>query len=84
MEDTAPLVDPIIAEGVAVTNRAPTILLPMLHYVETLPVKPILRGLRMICGATQPPLSMMIGFYQLTGAEVVHIYGATETTPLLR
>ncbi len=82
MEDTAPLVDAIIAEGVTVTNGAPAILLPMLHYIETLPVKPNLGRLRIICGATEPPLSMMMGFYQLTGAEVVHVYGATETTPL--
>jgi fatty-acyl-CoA synthase len=33
--------------------------------------------------AGQPPLSMMIGFHELTGAETVHGYGATETTPLV-
>lgn len=82
-EDTAPLTDAIIAEGVTVTNGAPAIFQPMLQYIETLPVKPDFRRLRMLSGATEPPLSMMIGFHELTGAEVIHIYGATETTPLV-
>ncbi|AEB84062.1 long-chain fatty acid--CoA ligase [Alicycliphilus denitrificans] len=82
-EDTAPLTDAMIAEGVTVTNGAPAIFQPMLQYIETLPVKPDFRRLRMLSGATEPPLSMMRGFYELTGAEVVQAYGATETTPLV-
>lgn len=83
MEDTAPLTDAIIKEGVTVINGAPAIFQPMLQYVETLPVKPDFSRLRMLSGATEPPLSMMIGFHEITGAEVVHAYGATETTPLV-
>jgi len=83
MEDTAALTDVIIAEGVTVTNGAPAIFQPMLQYIESLPVKPDFSRLRMLSGATEPPLSMMIGFHELTGAEVVHAYGATETTPLV-
>jgi fatty-acyl-CoA synthase len=82
-EDTKPLTDAIIAEGVTVTNGAPAIFLPMLHYIETLEDKPDLSRLRMMSGATEPPLAMMRGFQELTGAEVVHAYGATETTPLV-
>lgn len=82
-EDTKPLTDAIIAEGVTVTNGAPAIFLPMLHYIETLEDKPDLSRLRMMSGATEPPLTMMRGFHELTGAEIVHAYGATETTPLV-
>lgn len=82
-EDTAPLTDAIIAEGVTVTNGAPAIFQPMLQYIETLAVKPDFSRLRMLSGATEPPISMMIGFHDLTGAEVIHAYGATETTPLV-
>lgn len=82
-EDTKPLTDAIIAEDVTVTNGAPAIFLPMLHYIETLEDKPDLSRLRMMSGATEPPLSMMRGFQELTGAEIVHAYGATETTPLV-
>jgi fatty-acyl-CoA synthase len=82
MEDTAPLVDAITAEGVSVINGVPAIFLPMLRYIETLPNKPNLSRLRLVCGGSEPPVSMMIGFYELTGAEVVHAYGGTETSPL--
>ncbi|WP_298216676.1 long-chain-fatty-acid--CoA ligase [Acidocella sp.] len=82
-EDTGPLVDAIIAEEVTVVNGAPAIFMPMLHYIETLPEKPDFRRLRMLSGATEPPLSMMRGFYELTGAEVIQAYGATETSPLV-
>ena len=81
MEDTAPLVDAIIAEGVSVTNGTSTILSPMLRYIETLPVKADLSRLRILCGGSEPPLSMMIGFHEAAGAEVVHAYGGTETSP---
>ena len=82
-EDTKPLVDAMIAEGVTVTNGAPAIFQPMLQYIETMPVKPDFSNMRMLSGASEPPLSMMIGFYKLTGAEVVHGYGATEATTLV-
>ncbi|CAJ0895725.1 long-chain-fatty-acid--CoA ligase [Ralstonia flatus] len=82
-EDTKPLTDAMIAEGVTVTNGAPAIFQPMLQYIKTMPVKPDFSRMRMLSGATEPPLSMMIGFHELTGAEVVHAYGATETTPLV-
>ena len=82
-EDTAPLTEAIINEGVTVTNGAPAIFQPMLQYIETLATKPNLTRLRMLTGATEPPISMMIGFHDLTGAEVIHAYGATETTPMV-
>lgn len=82
-EDTGPLTEALISEGVTVTNGAPTIFLPMLRYIETLETKPDLGRLRMLSGATEPPLAMMRGFEELTGAETVHAYGATETSPLV-
>lgn len=82
-EDTKPLTDALVAENVTVTNGAPAIFLPMLRYIETMAEKPDFSRLRMLCGATEPPLSMMRGFFDLTGAEVIHAYGATETSPLV-
>jgi len=81
-EDTKPLTDAMIAEGVTIANGAPAIFLPMLQYIETLAVKPDFSRMRMVSGATEPPVSMMRGFHALTGAEVIHAYGATETTPI--
>lgn len=82
-EDTAPLTDALIAEDVTVTNGAPAIFGPMLDYIRTLDEKPDLHRLRMMSGATEPPLTLMTGFRNLTGAEMVQVYGATETTPLV-
>lgn len=82
-QDTAPLTEAMIAEDVSVTNGAPAIFQPMLQYIETLAIKPDFSRLRMLSGATEPPLALMKGFHELTGAEIVHAYGATETTPLV-
>jgi len=82
-EDTSPLVDLMIQENVTVANGAPAIFLPMLHYIENLEKKPDFSRARFLSGATEPPLAMMKGFKEHTGAEIIHAYGATETTPLV-
>jgi fatty-acyl-CoA synthase len=55
----------------------------MLRYAQSLPRAPDLHRLRLICGASEPPLAMMQGFYELTGAEVIHAYGGTESSPVV-
>jgi fatty-acyl-CoA synthase len=83
VDDTASLVAAMVAEAVTVTNGAPALLMAILRCIETLAIKPDLSRLRIFCGASEPALSMVTGFHELTGAEVVHLYGATETTPLV-
>jgi fatty-acyl-CoA synthase len=80
-ENVHVLVDLMIAEKVTVNEGAPAIFMPMLEYIKTLATPPEFRGLRMLCGATEPSLTMMKGFYNLGGAEIIHAYGATETCP---
>ncbi|MFE3189433.1 long-chain-fatty-acid--CoA ligase [Nocardia sp. NPDC059240] len=80
-EDTSVLVEEMIAEQVTIANGAPAIFEPMLAYIAGLDTKPDFRRTRLLSGATEPPLSMMRGFHELTGADIVHGYGATETTP---
>ncbi|MFF0826500.1 long-chain-fatty-acid--CoA ligase [Brevibacillus sp. NPDC003359] len=82
-ENTAPLVDLMIAENVTITGGSPAIFLPMLQYIRTLERKPDLSRARFLSGASEPPVSLMRGFKELTGAEIIHAYGATETTPLV-
>lgn len=82
-ENTQLLVDTMIAENVTVANGAPAIFQPMLDYIKTLAVKPDFSRLRLLSGATEPAKSLMRDFYRLTGADFVHGYGATETTPLI-
>ncbi len=76
------LAEIFIQEGVTASAGAPALLMPMLEYIKKLDKKPDLRGARLLSGATEPPLAMMKAYYELTGAEVVHAYGATETSPL--
>ena len=82
-EDTKPLVDAMIREKVTVANGAPAIFNPMLEYLKTMGTPPDFTGARFMSGATEPSLTLMQGLYELTGAEVVHAYGATETSPLV-
>lgn len=81
-QDTDLLADAMIAENVTVANGAPAIFQPMLDYIETLDVKPDFSRTRLLSGATEPALSLMRGFYDLTGADFIHAYGATETAPM--
>ncbi len=72
-----------VQEKVTVSAGAPAIFMPLLEYIRKLDEKPDLRGVRLLSGATEPPVAMMKGFAELTGAEIIHAYGATETTPLV-
>ncbi len=83
MEDPSSLVELLVQEKVTVTCGAPAIFNPMLRYIEKMEEKPDLRGLRMISGATEPPLALMKGYWELGKAQVIHAYGATETAPLV-
>ena len=76
------LVDLMVSEKVTFNEGAPAIFLPMLEYLRSLPEKAHFENLRMISGATEPPLAMMKGFAEF-GAEIIHAYGATETTPIV-
>lgn len=83
MEDVGSLADLIIEEKVTVTAGVPTILMPMIDYIKEKGGKPDLHGLRILSGATEPPLAMMKEWKEFTGAEIIHAYGATETSPIV-
>lgn len=82
LETAGSLINLLISEKVTATCGAPAIFMPMLEELKKLDPKPDLTGLRMYSGATEPPISMMKGYWEMGKAEVVHAYGATETTPL--
>ncbi|WP_025780276.1 long-chain-fatty-acid--CoA ligase [Brevibacterium sp. VCM10] len=71
-----------VEEKVTLANGAPAIFGPMLQMMKKMPQAPDLSGVRLVSGSSEPPLSMMRGFKEVTGADVIHGYGATETTPL--
>jgi fatty-acyl-CoA synthase len=79
--DVNVLVDAMIAEDVTVANGAPAIFGPMLDHIRSLEAKPDFGRARLLSGSTEPPLALIRGFHDLTGADIIHGYGATETTP---
>ncbi|MFG2089680.1 long-chain-fatty-acid--CoA ligase [Spirillospora sp. NPDC048824] len=82
-EEIGVLARAMVDYEVTVTNGAPAIFAPMLEYLRSLPEPPDLSRARMISGSTEPPLSLIKGYHDLTGASIIHGYGATETTPLV-
>ncbi|MBF0278654.1 MAG: long-chain-fatty-acid--CoA ligase [SAR324 cluster bacterium] len=82
LEDTQSIIELMTDEKMTLTNGSPALFTPFLNHIKQMEEKPDFEGARIICGATEPPLSTMKGWRDLTGAEFIHIYGATETTPI--
>ena len=82
-EEFGAIAQAFVEEKVTLANGAPAIFGPMLQMMKKMPQAPDLSGVRLVSGSSEPPLSMMRGFKELTGADVIHGYGATETTPLV-
>ncbi len=68
----------LVKEKITISNGAPAILMPLLEYIRKIDSKPNFTGVRFISGATEPPIAMMKGYWDLTGAEIIHSYGSTE------
>ena len=69
-------------EGVTVTNGVPAIFTPMFEVLKSKGVTD-LTGLRLLCGGSEPPASLIQNYQETFNAEVVHGYGATETSPIV-
>ncbi len=80
--DTDFLVDALVDEGVTVTSGAPAIFQPMLDRLRERGERPDFSRLRALSGGSEPPVSLMRGLFDETGAEIIQGYGATETSPV--
>lgn len=69
-------------EGVTVTNGVPAIFTPMFDVLKSKGIAD-LTGLRMLCGGSEPPVSLIDGYKETFNAEVIHGWGATETSPIV-
>jgi fatty-acyl-CoA synthase len=83
VDDAKFLIDSMIVEGVTFASGVPSILSPILDYIRTLAVKPSFGRLRLLCGGSEPPLALLVGWHEVTGAEIIQAYGGTETSPLM-
>jgi fatty-acyl-CoA synthase len=80
-ENLGPIIELMQGEGITVTAGAPAIFIPLLNHLQKLHPKPKF-NIKAFSGATEPPLAMMKGLREF-GIEIIHAYGATETTPLV-
>ncbi len=78
LNDLEDLTKILVQENVTISNGAPAILMPLLEHIRKLDSRPDLSAVRFISGASEPPIAMMKGFWDLTGAEIIHSYGSTE------
>ena len=81
--DIAEVAPALVTEQVTLANGAPAIFAPVLEYLKTLDNVPDLSRLRLVSGSTAPALALIKGFKEVAGANVIHAYGASETTPLV-
>jgi fatty-acyl-CoA synthase len=81
--DAESLLEDIEQEGVTVTAGVPTLWLGMLQLLDREPDRFDLSRLRsMLVGGSAAPRSLIAGFRQRHGVQIVHGWGMTETSPL--
>jgi len=68
----------MVQEKVTISAAVPTVLMAMHEIIMKLDEKPDLTGARFLCGGSEPPITLMRGFWDETGGEIVHTYGSTE------
>ena len=74
------VIDLLVQEKVTIGIGATAAWMPIFEQIRKMEQKPDLRNVRFFSGASEPPLAMLKGFYELTGARVYHVSGSTENT----
>jgi len=72
------IIDLMVQEKVTIGLAATAAWMPIYEYIRNMKEKPNLSRVTFCAGASEPPLSMLKGFYELTGAKVYHTSGTTE------
>jgi fatty-acyl-CoA synthase len=83
LKEVEELLQILINEKVTVFNAATSFIMPMLEYIREMDSKPDLSGVRFLCGASEPPITMMKEYKEMTGAEIIHTYGSTEAMAIV-
>jgi fatty-acyl-CoA synthase len=76
LDDVGGLASIIVQEKVSFTGGVPAVLRPLLEHLEEL--RPDLSGARFVCGGSQPPLTLMKGYWEAARVKILHSYGSTE------
>jgi len=83
LEDFGPIIKLMENEKISFVGGATIIFMAMLEYIKKMDKKPDFSGVRLLSGASEPPLAMIKAYNELTGADVHQAWGATETTPFV-
>ncbi len=78
LNDLEELTNIFVQEKVTASAAVPAVFMAMLEFIRKMEQKPDLTGARLICGGSEPPIALMRGFWDETGAEIIHSYGSTE------
>ncbi len=78
LNDLEELTNIFVQEKVTASGAVPAVFMAMLEFIRKMKQKPDLTGARLICGGSEPPIALMRGFWDETGAEIIHSYGSTE------
>jgi fatty-acyl-CoA synthase len=78
MNDLDEIAELMMNEGVTASAGVPAVFSGMLEKIKKMDKKPDLSKARFISGGAAPPISVMKGIYDLTGAKILHSYGSTE------
>ena len=78
LNDLEELTNIFVQEKVTASGAVPAVFMAMLEFIRKMSKKPDLTGARLICGGSEPPIALMRGFWDETGAEIIHSYGSTE------
>ena len=79
-EELGQIIDLMVQEKVTIGIAATSAWMPIYEYIRKMKKKPDLGGVRLFSGASEPPIAMLKGLYELTGAKVYHVSGSTENT----
>ncbi|MFX1312055.1 MAG: long-chain-fatty-acid--CoA ligase [Promethearchaeota archaeon] len=78
LNDIDELTKIMIQEKVSLTGGVPAVFMAMLEVIKKMEKKPDFSRTRLICGGSEPPITLMRGFWDETGGEIIHSYGSTE------
>lgn len=81
--DVEDLAEALVRENVTISNGAPAIWTPLAEYFAQRTDAPDLNGLRVVVAGSEPALSLMKSFKEAVNADIVHGYGASETSPIV-
>ncbi|MFX0030379.1 MAG: AMP-binding protein, partial [Candidatus Hermodarchaeota archaeon] len=78
LDDLEEIANLMVQENVTVSGGVPAVFMAMLELIRKMENKPDFSKTRLICGGSEPPITLMRGFWDETGGEIIHSYGSTE------